>query len=64
MPSNCSTAVTRTIILFAAVIWFLRIYQDGKYCTFPHAIELLNRRYEDVFPMLTSYPELESCSPP
>ena len=42
--------VESPIILFAAVIWFLRIYQDGKYCTFPHAIELLNRRYEDLFP--------------
>ena len=42
--------VESPIILFASIIWFLRIYQDGKYCTFPHAIELLNRRYEDVFP--------------
>lgn len=52
------------IILFASIIWFLRIYQDGKYCTFPHAIELLNRRYEDVFPILTSYPELENYLSP
>ena len=36
----------------------------GKYCTFPHAIELLNRRYEDVFPILTSYPELENYLSP
>ena len=56
--------VESPIILFAAVIWFLRIYQDGKYCTFPHAIELLNRRYEDVFPILTSYPELENYLSP
>ncbi len=46
------------------MIWLLRIYQDGKYCTFPHANELLNRRYEDVFPMLTSYPELENYLSP
>ena len=56
--------VESPIILFAAVIWFLRIYQDGKYCTFPHAIELLNRRYEDLFPILTSYPELENYLSP
>ena len=56
--------VESPIILFAAVIWFLRIYKDGKYCTFPHAIELLNRRYEDVFPILTSYPELENYLSP
>ena len=56
--------VESPIILFASIIWFLRIYQDGKYCTFPHAIELLNRRYEDIFPILTSYPELENYLSP
>lgn len=56
--------VESPIILFAAIIWYLRIYKDGKYCTFPHAIELLNRRYEDVFQILTSYPELENYLSP
>ena len=56
--------VESPIILFAAIIWFLRIYRDGEYCTFPHAIELLNRKYEDVFPILTSYPELENYLSP
>ena len=56
--------VESPIILFAAIIWFLRIYEGGRYCTFPHAIELLNRRYEDVFPILTSYPELENYLSP
>lgn len=56
--------VESPIILFAAIIWFLRIYQDGKYCTFPHAIEFLNKRYEDIFPILTSYPELENYLSP
>lgn len=56
--------VESPIILFAAIIWYLRIYKNGKYCTFPHAIELLNRRYEDVFPILTSYPEQENYLSP
>ncbi len=56
--------VESPIILFAAIIWYLRIYQGGRYCTFPHAIELLNRRYEDIFPILTSYPELENYLSP
>jgi hypothetical protein len=56
--------VESPIILFAAIIWFLRIYRDGRYCTFPHAVELLNRRYEDIFPILTSYPELENYLSP
>ena len=56
--------VESPIILFAAIIWYLRIYKNGKFCTFPNAIELLNRRYEDVFPILTSYPELENYLSP
>jgi hypothetical protein len=52
--------VESPIILFAAIIWYLRIYQDGKYCTFLHAIEFLNKSYEDIFPILTSYPDLEN----
>ena len=56
--------VESPIILLASIIWFLKIYQGGKYCTFPHAIEFLNRRYEDIFPILTSYPELENYLSP
>ena len=56
--------VESPIVLFAAIIWYLRIYKNGIYCTFPHAIELLNRRYEDLFPILTSYPELENYLSP
>ena len=40
------------------------IYEDGKYCTFPHAIEFLNKSYEDIFPILTSYPDLENYLSP
>ena len=42
----------------------LKIYQDGKYCTFPHAIEFLNKKYSDTFTILTSYPELENYLSP
>ena len=37
--------VESPIILLAAIIWYLRIYKDGKYCTFPHTIEFLNKPY-------------------
>lgn len=56
--------VESPIILLAAIIWFLKIYDSGKYCTFPHAIELLNKKYADVFTILTSYPELENYLSP
>ena len=51
-------------ILFAAIIWFLRIYKDGRYCTFPHAVEFLNKPYEQIFPIMSSYPELENYLSP
>ena len=56
--------VESPIILLAAIIWYLKIYEDGKYCTFPHAIELLNKKYSDVFTILTSYPDLENYLSP
>jgi DNA-binding transcriptional regulator YbjK len=56
--------VESPIILLAAIIWYLKIYDGGKYCTFPHAIEFLNRKYEDIFPILTSYPQLENYLSP
>lgn len=56
--------VESPIILLAAIIWFLKIFENGKYCTFPHAIELLNKKYSDVFTILTSYPDLENYLSP
>ena len=56
--------VESPIILFAAIIWYLRIYKGGRFCTFPHAIEFLNKPYEKIFPILTSYPELENYLSP
>ncbi len=56
--------VESPIILLAAIIWYLKLFEDGKYCTFPHAIELLNKKYTDIFPILTSYRELENYLSP
>ncbi len=56
--------VESPIILLAAIIWYLKIYKNGMYCTFPHAIEFLNKKYADIFTILTSYPELENYLSP
>ena len=56
--------VESPIILLAAIIWYLKIYDNGRYSTFPHAIEFLNRPYAQIFPILTSYPELENYLSP
>lgn len=56
--------VESPIILLAAIIWYLKIYKDGMYCTFPHAIEFLNKKYSDTFTILTSYTDLENYLSP
>ncbi|WP_163713466.1 type IV secretory system conjugative DNA transfer family protein [Mangrovibacterium lignilyticum] len=40
------------VSFFAAVIWFLKKYRDGEFCTLPHAIELLQLDYDDLFAVL------------
>ena len=52
------------VILLAAIIWYLKIYDGGRYCTFPHAIEFLCQPLEKIFPILSSYPELENYLSP
>ncbi|WP_373829232.1 conjugal transfer protein MobC [Bacteroides heparinolyticus] len=56
--------VESPIILLAAIIWYLKIYDGGRYCTFPHAIEFLNRPYAQIFPILTAYDELANYLSP
>lgn len=40
------------VSFFAAVIWFLKKYKDGQFCTLPHAIELLQMDYDELFSIL------------
>ncbi|WP_025741809.1 type IV secretory system conjugative DNA transfer family protein [Aquimarina pacifica] len=47
------------ISYFASCIYFLKIYEDGKYCTLPHAITLASCSDEKVFKIFSSYPELK-----
>jgi hypothetical protein len=56
--------VESPINFVAAIIWFLKLYEGGKYCTFPHLIEFLGRKYEEMFPILGSYPEIENIVQP
>jgi Type IV secretory pathway, VirD4 components len=51
--------VESPINFVTAIIWFLRKYKDGKYCTLPHVIELMQMDYEDLFPVLGTEPEIE-----
>ena len=47
-------------LFFDAIVYFLSIYKGGKYCTFPHAVELLAADYKKVFTILAGYDELET----
>lgn len=51
--------IESSINFVTAVIWFLKKYQDGKFCTLPHTIELMQEEYDSLFPVLRSEPEIE-----
>jgi hypothetical protein len=51
--------VESPINFVTAVIWFLKKYKKGKYCTLPHVIELMQVEYEKLFPVLKTEPEIE-----
>ena len=43
-----------------ALIWFLRKYKDGDYCTLPHVIELMQTDHEKLFTILRTEPEIDA----
>ena len=46
--------------LLDGVFWYLRTHENGRYCTFPHAIEFLNQDYKKVIAMLVSDPDVKT----
>lgn len=51
--------VESPINFVTAIIWFLRKYKNGMFCTLPHVIELMQMNYEQLFPVLRTEPEIE-----
>lgn len=51
--------VESPINLVTAVIWYLRKYQNGDYCTLPHVIEFLQLDYDSLFTLLRLEKEIE-----
>lgn len=51
--------VESAINFVTAIIWFLRKYQDGVFCTLPHVIELIQLQYDDLFTLLRTEKEIE-----
>ncbi len=56
--------VESPINFLAAVFWFLRKFQEGRYCTLPHAIELIQLKYDDLFTVLNTEPEVQHLVTP
>jgi len=56
--------VESPINLLAAAIWFLRKYEDGRYCTLPHAIELLHVDLEKLLTILQTQTEITTLVNP
>jgi DNA-binding transcriptional regulator YbjK len=51
--------VESPINFVTAMIWFLRKYEQGRYCTLPHVIELMQLDYETLFPLLRTEHEID-----
>lgn len=51
--------VESPINFLTAVIWYLRKYNDGEFCTLPHVIEMIQTDYESLFTILRTEKEIE-----
>jgi hypothetical protein len=51
--------VESPINFLTAVIWYLRKYNDGEFCTLPHVIELMQMDYNSLFTLLRTEKEIE-----
>ncbi|CAM4207785.1 Type IV secretory system Conjugative DNA transfer [Pedobacter westerhofensis] len=56
--------VESAISFVTALIWYLRKYKDGKYCTLPHTIELMMVDYKRLFTVLNEEPEINALINP
>lgn len=56
--------VESPINFLTAIIWYLRKYEDGKYCTLPHVIELMQADYDELFVMLHEQEEIRALINP
>jgi hypothetical protein len=51
--------VESPINFLTAIIWFLRKYREGEFCTLPHVIELMQTGYDNLFTVLRAEKEIE-----
>jgi len=51
--------VESPINFLTAIIWYLRKYNDGEFCTLPHVIELMQADYDSLFTLLSTQNEID-----
>lgn len=51
--------VESPINFLTAIIWYLRRYQNGRFCTLPHVIELMQADYDKLFAVLQEQDEIK-----
>lgn len=51
--------VESPINFLTAIIWYLRKYKDGEFCTLPHVIELMQADYDSLFTLLSTQKEID-----
>lgn len=56
--------VESPINFLTAIIWYLRKYKDGIYCTLPHALELMQVDYDPLFAVLSREEEIKALLSP
>jgi hypothetical protein len=59
IKKNGDFFVESPINFVTALIWFLRRYKNGAYCTLPHVIELAQVEYDKLFSILRADPQIE-----
>lgn len=51
--------VESPINFLTAIIWYLKKYKEGQFCTLPHVIELMQADYDSLFTLLRTEKEVE-----
>jgi hypothetical protein len=56
--------VESPVNFLAALIWYLKKYKNGAFCTLPHVIELAQAPYDKLFTVLSAEPEIQTLINP
>ncbi|MDB4923215.1 MAG: conjugal transfer protein TraG [Mucilaginibacter sp.] len=51
--------VESPINFLTAIIWYLRKYKNGEFCTLPHVIELMQVEYDELFTILRTQKDID-----